>query len=411
MRQLFITNMYPPASIGGYELGCRDVVRQAEESGNSTLVLTSDFRIEDTKDESSENIQRSLILDSGNFPNPSMEVNARNQIVNLHNTRTISYHIANFKPDLIFCFNLHGLGVFSCLKLLEIVGIPCILYLMDDYFSDLHTSPDAYNYFVSVLGNLDLCRNFRTISMSKRLTGEIQSKIDMDFGDVTYVPGWAEAFDGQESNNKGPMGKEIKLLFVSTIEEHKGIFLALEALSHLPHDEIDRISLDVYGSGSTERLLKDIGRHELSSKVRYIGPRKKSEILRLYSNYHFLLFPTWAREPFGFVAAEAASNGCIPIITMGTGASEYLEDQRDAIFISRDVDGIIEGIRKALSIPLHEIERFRARCKISAAAKFNEHNLMKTIFGVGESLTSKPGRIVDPQKAAKALIIGLDSFY
>ena len=411
MRQLFISNMYPPASIGGYELGCRDVVRQAEESGHSTLVLTSDFRIEDTRDESSESIHRSLLLDSGNFPNPSMEVSARNQIVNMHNVRTISYQIANFQPDLIFCFNLHGLGVFSCLKLLEIAGAPCILYLMDDYFSDLHTSPSAYNHFLGVLGQLDLRRNFRTISMSKRLTGEIQSKIDIDFGDVTYIPGWAEALDHQESNINDPRDKVIKLVFVSTIEEHKGIFLALEALSHLSQHEIDRISLDVYGSGSTERLLKDISRHGLSSNVRYIGTKTKSDILRLYSNYHFLLFPTWDREPFGFVAAEAASNGCIPIITKGTGASEYLEDQRDAIFISRDVDGILEGIRKALSMSLEEIEWFRGRCKGSATAKFNKHDLMKTVFGVGESLTSNPGRIMEPQKAAKALMLSLDSFY
>jgi glycogen synthase len=411
MRQLFITNMYPPASIGGYELGCRDVVQQAKESGNSTLVLTSDFRIEDIEDEDSDNIQRSLVLDSGNFPNPSIEISARNQIINMHNIRTISHQIASFKPDLIFCFNLHGLGVFSCLKLLEIVGMPCILYLMDDYFSDLHTSPGAYAHFIGVLGELNLRGNFSTISMSKRLTMEIQSKIDVNFGNVTYVPGWAKALNNQEPNSKRPNAKEIKLLFVSTIEEHKGIFLALEALSRLPQDDIDRISLDVYGSGSTERLLKDIERHGLSSRVRYLGPKKKSEILSLYSNYHFLLFPTWEREPFGFVAAEAASNGCIPIITAGTGASEYLEDQRDAIFISRDINGITEGIRKALNIPLDEVELFRDRCRVAAAAKFNEHDLMKTIFSLGKSLTSIPRKLVSPQKAAKSLMIGLDSFY
>jgi hypothetical protein len=39
-----VTNLYPPHHIGGYELGCRDVVEKLRSRGHAMRVLTSSFR-------------------------------------------------------------------------------------------------------------------------------------------------------------------------------------------------------------------------------------------------------------------------------------------------------------------------------------------------------------------------------
>ena len=42
MKILFLTNLYPPYSIGGYELICESVSHAMQAQGHETFVLTSD---------------------------------------------------------------------------------------------------------------------------------------------------------------------------------------------------------------------------------------------------------------------------------------------------------------------------------------------------------------------------------
>ena len=40
MKILVVTNLYPPHHVGGYELGCRDVVEKLRARGHTVRVLT-----------------------------------------------------------------------------------------------------------------------------------------------------------------------------------------------------------------------------------------------------------------------------------------------------------------------------------------------------------------------------------
>ncbi|CAA9219086.1 MAG: hypothetical protein AVDCRST_MAG93-370, partial [uncultured Chloroflexia bacterium] len=44
MKVLFVSNLYPPAYIGGYELNCADVAQELRARGHEVLVLTSTYR-------------------------------------------------------------------------------------------------------------------------------------------------------------------------------------------------------------------------------------------------------------------------------------------------------------------------------------------------------------------------------
>ena len=58
MRILVISNFYPPHHIGGYELGCRDVVGELRARGHDVRVLTSTYGV--TGREANEGIYRWL---------------------------------------------------------------------------------------------------------------------------------------------------------------------------------------------------------------------------------------------------------------------------------------------------------------------------------------------------------------
>lgn len=44
MKILFVSNLYPPHFIGGYEIACKDTVDVLKNNGHDCFVLTSKFK-------------------------------------------------------------------------------------------------------------------------------------------------------------------------------------------------------------------------------------------------------------------------------------------------------------------------------------------------------------------------------
>ena len=66
MKILVVSNLYPPQHVGGYELGCRDVVEKLRARGHDVRVLTSTFRNGQTENPPDEkNVGRTLQFSGG----------------------------------------------------------------------------------------------------------------------------------------------------------------------------------------------------------------------------------------------------------------------------------------------------------------------------------------------------------
>ena len=66
MKILVVSNLYPPQHVGGYELGCRDVVEKLRARGHVVRVLTSNFRNGNTDNPPDETeIERVLEFSTG----------------------------------------------------------------------------------------------------------------------------------------------------------------------------------------------------------------------------------------------------------------------------------------------------------------------------------------------------------
>jgi glycosyltransferase involved in cell wall biosynthesis len=88
--------------------------------------------------------------------------------------------------------------------------------------------------------------------------------------------------------------------------------------------------------------------HDVADTVRLMGPRTHDELLSLYAGYDAFLFPTWSREPFGFAPLEAASAGCVPVITADCGYAEWFIDELDCLKAPRTPDAFAERLAEVL---------------------------------------------------------------
>ena len=86
-------------------------------------------------------------------------------------------------------------------------------------------------------------------------------------------------------------------------------------------------------------------------------------------DYDALLLPTWAREPFPYVAAEAASAGCIPIMTYGIGAAEWFLDNIDCLKIAREPAALQAAMMRVMTMDADERTAMRRRA-LAVARRF-----------------------------------------
>src|SRR5205085_6074311 len=102
MRILVLSNFYPPHFIGGYELGCREVVEGLRVRGHELFVLTSDYGVS-TNTTPEPNLLRRFRL--GKYPE---QARLKVRAVGRHNLDEFRKAVASFQPDIIYAWKLHS---------------------------------------------------------------------------------------------------------------------------------------------------------------------------------------------------------------------------------------------------------------------------------------------------------------
>jgi len=133
MKILFITNLYPPQYIGGYELRCKETADELSKRGHHVLVLTSrqpreNYRV-------IGNVHRLLLYNPLGDVRKSETINSfwlRKRYYQLlgvlYNRRNykITFELLNsVKPDLVFIWNTSSIGVLPIIAC-QTQGIPTV---------------------------------------------------------------------------------------------------------------------------------------------------------------------------------------------------------------------------------------------------------------------------------------------
>ena len=145
MRVLFVSNLYPPVVVGGYERLCFEVASAFAARGQEVWVLASNHG-NAAKDYPGQIIRRTLRLLTGpeiydRFPGDD----AARDKVNRANLRALQDTLAEARPDVVFAWNLFFLDR-SFLAALGACGRPVTCMLTDNWLLSMER-PDYHARF------------------------------------------------------------------------------------------------------------------------------------------------------------------------------------------------------------------------------------------------------------------------
>jgi glycogen synthase len=355
MRILFLTNLYPPMQLGGYERACKNVAEALAARGHTVRALTSWCHLPPPVDEP-DWVDRTLDLHSL-FPHQSTNSTVYER--DMHsadcssfvNTLRLLDTLRAFQPDLVYVWKLSGIGGAALLDLLNLVDVPWALHLMDGVPIDIvrHTPPASLGLF-DAHGSA-LYARAGIISMSQHLLDEIETLCGISFPQgVTLIPGWADVSNAVPHGPYLPEGGA-RFVAAGAVAPHKGIDLILQACADLKAEGAT-FTVDVYGDGFGEgdllRYAEKARSMQVDDRFHLLGLRSQRELMQLYANYDAFLFPSAEREPFGFAPIEAAACGLPPIITRHVGAAERLVDGVHCLKIERTVVELTDVMRRVI---------------------------------------------------------------
>ena len=395
MRVLIVSNLFPPAFIGGYELAALDVATMLVARGHSVTVLSSA-----ALDGQADPPMPFTVLRTLECLVAQIEVIAPEDLfhrglgLNLRNLAAVAKAVAAEGPEVILCFNLAGLGPLGLLRLFGSAGPPAVLMLMDNPFVFAEQDPAMTLRLRSLLGLPAGLGGMTAVSCSEALTREISGLAGAAL-DLPVIPAWTTTGAPPPQAHDGP----IRFVFASRIAPHKGMMLVVEAAA-LVHVRGVRFTVDVWGAGAPAEMMQAAHAAGVGGLFRYCGVTTKQAMAGHFGGYDALLFPTWEREPSGFVPIEAAAAGCVPIVTGNIGSAEFMLDGLHCIKIRRTAADLAEAMAGLAVMPAPDRLALRSRVRRHARRMFDAERWFDRLEPVLRDAIATDARAVVPMADA-----------
>lgn len=352
MRILTVTNLYPPDVIGGYELGCRQMVGALRRRGHEVRVLTSMPRWP-VPDE--PGVERHLRLTDyhtrlrrpGSAPQLERAMDVQAQIIDAGNVGVLTRQLDEYEPDLVYLWNITQVGGFGLAAALAHRQTPVVWHLMDAVPRQIAILGDTVVKSAARL--LSRRMRARFIVCSQRLADEVASA-GFEFGDrMTLVPNWVDPVGQGRRRALWPDGTGmLRLVSAGQLAPHKGFDVMVEAACRLVDSGRVAFRMDFFGAGLEDHYHRLILGQRLDRHVRLRGALAHSDLVERYWDYDAFLFPTWQREPFGFAPLEAAARGCVPIVSRDCGYAEWTVDGVHVLKVDPDPDALMMVLARIL---------------------------------------------------------------
>ncbi|HEX5734495.1 MAG TPA: glycosyltransferase family 4 protein [Blastocatellia bacterium] len=365
MRILVLTNFYPPYYVGGYELGCRDVVEGLRARGHEVRVLTSTYKV--NKPSRSHGVYRWLQTDfASNGDRASFFRLLRKELTNRW---AFKHACRSFRPDVIYAWNITHISV-SNLLMAQQMGLPVCYFVSDHWLSQwendlwiqntrrnprrLHRKL-AWRMVSSLLSASGLCPKGSLDLRRTQFVSRFLKQSALEAGKLaasSEVIHWGIDVDRFSAN--GASRDASKLLYVGQVTAHKGVRTAVEALKLVRERYgCDKATLTVVGGpdydNEIELLARSLG---LERSVRFTGLIPRERLPEIYKGHGTLIFPSIWDEPFSITLLEAMSSGLAVVSTTTGGSAELLADGVNALtFPKRDADACARQVKRLIDDP------------------------------------------------------------
>ena len=363
IRVLAVGTCYPPHHLGGYEIIWQGVTRALQADGHATRVLATGYRQPDIAGDAADDPNVYRELDWYWRDHEWQSLGLRDCVrLERHNAQAFDRHIDTFRPDVIAWWPVGGLSL-GLIQRAQDAGIPAVLFVLDPWLA-YGPRHDLWNRNWSRLGPLaglggritglpsrvDYAHAGRWVFCSRQMRDDSLA-IGLRTADTEVIHPGVDASLLAAPAEPQPPDWRWRLLYVGRVVEQKGVETAIQTLARLPADA----ELRIVGPGDEpyrrrlERLATSLG---VTDRIRFDGPRPRTELVEVYRSADAVLFPVAWAEPWGLVPLEAMALGR-PVVATGRGGSgEYLADRHNALlFDAGDADGLAAALRSLAGDP------------------------------------------------------------
>ncbi|NLX08217.1 MAG: glycosyltransferase family 4 protein [Chloroflexi bacterium] len=363
MRILVVSNLYPPHTLGGYEIQCAQIVEGLRQRGHTIRVLTGNYGIDAPRVEGE--IHRLLA-----YCPQRGQLSAWNLFQQEREAAAIVRRVLDqFRPDAIYVWNMWTLPPSAVLALQD-SGIRVVYqiahnWLLEGYPHDswLHRWQPSANRWKNAARRLlhSLVRRLgvatrrsdirprQVIFVSQyRRDEHIQAGLPVE---QSYV-----VCGGLLPPREGPLrqrtpGAPWRLVYVARyLTRAKGVLTAVQAMRRLVEQGYHDVHLDIIGAFAPDqddyRAEVEAVAQPLTDTVRFCGPLPHDDVIARYPEYDALLFCANYPEGLPLTVAEAMQTGLPVIGSPVGGAAEILLSEASLTFPPDDDAALAEQIKR-----------------------------------------------------------------
>jgi len=187
-----------------------------------------------------------------------------------------------------------------------------------------------------------------------------------------------ELASGMEVAHHKKLSFPYHLLFVGRLDSAKGVGKILEICAMLHHKKLP-FQLDLVGDSPErlkfEKLALDL---QISEITHFHGWLSRTALNQLYSDSHFIIFPSSSSEGWPKVLSEAMAYGVIPIASNVSSIPQILKDTQAGFAITpEEIDRFVQTILDFSADP--SSWKIMSRAAVAAAENFTYVHYLKAV--------------------------------
>jgi len=382
MRILFISNLYPPHTLGGYEILCGQVADELKRRGHEIIILTSTHGVAHGASSPLEPGVNRLLDLYVPFATKVGVKRWKRRKTGRRNYQIAGKIIARERPDLVFVWSQLRLTL-GAARAAQHSGTPLAFTFNDEHIAGflpapLRLSPRGVAAYVA---DRYLCReitlhgiNIGNATCISECVKKNLSQRGVPVGDaaVIYQGIELDAFPVRVECRTKP--RRTRVLFVGQLHCDKGVHTLIDA-AHVIATVLgpDAVRVSIVGSGSSmyEQRLRQLAQHG-SAQIDFLGQVARCDLSRIYREHDIFVFPSIWAEPFGLTHLEAMASGLPVVSTADGGHGEFLQHQVNALVFEK-------GNAAQLAQHIITLSRSHQQCRRLAA---NARAMVETRFSL-----------------------------